>query len=76
MKNNLIKSNCLIQSLIVNFKHFPNGRVNFDFNSPSRSISFYCDVKGVGRFRFRRKIMAHGNKSKLLFLGYTYIEKL
>lgn len=76
-KQKLIKSNCFFQAIIVFFKFFPNGRIGYDFNSPTRWISFYCDVNKTDRYRFRRKIIRRKkNSSKILFIGHTVIEKL
>lgn len=66
-------SNCLIEAILIRVR-FKYSCIGFDFNSPSRSISFYCDTV-LGRHRFRRKIFRHGgNKNKLLFIGYNIIE--
>lgn len=65
-------SNCLIEAIRVRLS-IKASRIGFDFNSPSRWISFYCDTE-FGRHRFRRKIQRKGNKNKLLFRGYNIIE--
>ena len=68
----LKRSNCLIEAIRV-WLRYKNSKIGYDFNSPTRWISFYCDTKD-GRHRFRRKIMRKGNKNKLLFIGYNVIE--
>lgn len=73
MQYKLILSNCLVEAIkhkIIN----PKGKIRYDFNSPSGSVSFYFEINGE-KWRFRRKIRRHGNKSKILFWGYKYIEK-
>lgn len=70
----LKRSNCLIEAIRNKWNH-PEGKIGFDFNSPSGSISFYFDLNGE-RIRFRRKLRRHGNKGKLLFLGYRFVEPI
>lgn len=70
----LKKSNCLIESIKLWIQSPFKRKIGFDFNSPSQSISFYCIIENR-KYRFRRKIFRRGNKSKILFIGYRYIEE-
>ena len=71
---NLRYSNCLIEALRQKWNH-PEGKIGYDYNSPSGSISFYFELNGE-RIRFRRKLRRYGNKGKLLFLGYKFVEPI
>lgn len=71
---NLKYSNCLIEAIRLQ-KQYPHGDIGWDKNSPSGNISFYFDYNGL-RYRFRRKIRRHSNKSRLLFWGYRHIEEI
>ena len=75
METNTFKSNCLINAIIHFIIYFPYGKIKWDHNSPSGGVSYFCEVKGK-KFRFRRKIRRYGNKSKYLFEGYVYEERI
>ena len=71
---NLRYSNCLIEALRQKWNH-PEGKIGYDYNSPSGSISFYFELNGE-RIRFRRKLRRYGNKGKFLFLRYKFVEPI
>lgn len=70
----LIRSNCLIEAVKLKVQH-PSGKISYDFNSPSGSISFFFDFEDK-RYRFRRKIRRYSNKNAVLFVGYRVVEDL
>lgn len=76
MAQRLYFSNCFIQALKIRLLYFRSSKMGFDFDSPSRLPSFYCDVRGRFRFKFRRKLRRYSNKGILLFWGYTSIKDL
>lgn len=74
LSSRLIKSNCLIEAVKLKLK-YPEGKISYDFNSPSGNISFFFDLDGE-RYRFRRKIRRFSNKSPIFFIGYRFVEPI
>ena len=69
------RSNCLIQAVVRYVKSYPHGKIGYDYNSPNRSISFYCNVNKEKQFRFRR-IKEKNNTNKFFFKGKVVIIKI